>query len=176
MKNILITGFPGVGKTTLIMKILKELSMDVVGFVTKEIRKDGIRYGFNIETLSGESRLLAAKEGKRCKYNVGKYCVYVDNVDTIVKMLEEENRRKTNSLVVIDEIGKMELFSTNFKNFLLEGLDEQRVLGTIMIRDNPFTEEIKKRSDVRLFNIDRNNRDSLHQIILAEIMNNFDFS
>ena len=176
MNNILITGFPGVGKTTLIMKILEELSMNTVGFVTKEIRKDGVRYGFNIETLSGESRLLAAKEGKRCRYNVGKYCVYVENVDIVVEILEEENKKKLNNIVIIDEIGKMELFSDKFKNFLIRNLNEQKVFGTIMMKDNPFTNEIKKRSDVKLFNIDRNNRNNLRQLILKEIRNSFNIS
>ena len=176
MNNILITGFPGVGKTTLIMKILEELSVNAIGFVTKEIRKNGARYGFTIETLSGESRLLAAKEGKRCKYNVGKYCVYIKNVDIIIEMLEEENKKESNNLVIIDEIGKMELFSIKFKNFLIKNLNEQKVFGTIMMKDNPFTNEIKKRSDVKLFNIDRSNRDNLHQLILKEIRNSFNVS
>lgn len=174
MNNILVTGLPGVGKTTLITRILEELTIDVIGFVTKEIRRGSTRHGFTIETLSGESRLLAAKEEKRCKYNVGKYCVYVENVDEVVKMLEEQSKRKTYNLVVIDEIGKMELFSPNFKNFLLNNLEKRKILGTIMMRDNSFTNEIKRRADIKLFNIDRNNRDSIYRIILKEIKDIFD--
>ena len=169
MNNILITGLPGVGKTTLITQILEELNVCAIGFVTKELRKEGSRYGFTVETLSGTNKLLASKEEKHCKYRVGKYCVYVENVDFIVKILEEEIGKKSYSMIVIDEIGKMELFSPSFKRFLLTSLEEQKVVGTIMMRDNSFSKEIKNRSDVRLYNIDRTNRDRIKQIILKKI-------
>ncbi|MCG3225955.1 MAG: NTPase [Candidatus Heimdallarchaeota archaeon] len=172
MNNILITGLPGVGKTTLVIQILKELNVSAIGFVTKELRKEGNRFGFNVETLSGTSKLLASKKEKYCKYRVGKYCVFVENVDFIVKMLEEEIGKKSHSMIVIDEIGKMELFSPNFKKFLLNSLDEQKVLGTIMMRDNSFSKEIKNRQDVKLYNIDRTNRNRVKQIILKKIKDN----
>jgi len=169
MSNILITGVPGIGKTTLIIRILEELNTDAIGFVTKELRKEGSRYGFIIETLSGTSRVLASKEEKPCKYRVGRYCTYVENVDYIVEVLQKESNRQSHNLIVIDEIGKMELFSSSFKKFLLDCLNQQKVLGTIMMRDNNFTKEIKTRSDVKIYNIDKSNRDSLNQIILGEI-------
>lgn len=172
MNNILITGLPGVGKTTLITQILKELKVSAIGFVTKELRKEGSRYGFTIETLSGASKLLASKKEKHCKYRVGKYCVYVENIDFVIKILEEEIEKKSHSMIVIDEIGKMELFSPNFKKFLLNSLEEQKVLGTIIMRDNSFSKEIKTRSDVKLYNIDRTNRDRVKQLILNKIKDN----
>ena len=172
MNNILITGLPGVGKTTLITQILEELNVSAIGFVTKELRKEGSRYGFTVETLSGTNKLLASKEEKHCKFRVGKYCVYVENVDFVVKILEEEIGKKSHRMIVIDEIGKMELFSPSFKRFLLTSLEEQKVLGTIMMRDNSFSKEIKNRLDVRLYNIDRTNRDRVKQIILKKIREN----
>ena len=172
MNNILVTGLPGVGKTTLITQILKILKLNAIGFVTKELRRGGSRYGFTIETLSGTNMILALKEDKVCKYRVGKYCVNVGNVDAIVKILEAESKEKSHDMIIIDEIGKMELFSLNFKKFLINSLDEQKVLGTIMIRDNSFTKEIKARPDVRLYNIDRSNRDLLQQMILNKIREN----
>ncbi|MHA1952769.1 MAG: nucleoside-triphosphatase [Candidatus Heimdallarchaeaceae archaeon] len=172
MNNILITGLPGVGKTTLITRILKELNVSAIGFVTKELRKGGNRYGFTVETLSGTSKVLASKNEKYCKYRVGKYCVYVENIDYIVTILEEEIRNKSHSMIVIDEIGKMELFSQNFKKFLLNSLEEEKVLGTIMMRDNSFSKEIKIRPDVSLYKIDRTNRDVVKQIILKKIKEN----
>ncbi|NPD87272.1 MAG: AAA family ATPase [Asgard group archaeon] len=172
MNNILITGLPGIGKTTLITQILKALKISAIGFVTKELREGSSRHGFTIETLTGVSKLLASKEEKICKHKVGKYCVFVENVDFIVEILEEEGRKKSYSMIVIDEIGKMELFSLNFKKFLLNSLEEQKVFGTIMMRDNSFTKEIKTRSDVKLYNIDRTNRDWIQQIISKQIKDN----
>jgi nucleoside-triphosphatase THEP1 len=175
MKNILITGMPGIGKTTLIIRTLEELNFSAIGFVTKELRKEGSRYGFIIETLSGMSKILASKEKRSCKHRVGKYCTYVENVDFIVKILQEESRKETYDLIVIDEIGKMELFSLSFKKFLLNCLDEQKVLGTIMIRDNHFTKEIKTRPDVKLYNINRSNREEIYQTILKDLKKDFSF-
>jgi nucleoside-triphosphatase len=172
MNNILITGLPGVGKTTLIIQTLNELNISAIGFVTQELRKGGRRHGFTMETLSGVSRLLAAEEYRFCKYKVGRYCVYVENVDFIIKTLEEESMERSHSMIIIDEIGKMELFSASFKKFLLESLEERKVFGTIMKRDNSFTKEIKIRPDVELYNIDRTNRNLIQQAILKRIKDN----
>jgi nucleoside-triphosphatase len=60
MKNILITGQPGVGKTALIKRlflIFKEFNP--AGFFTSEIMENGERAGFMIENLNGDSRVIA---------------------------------------------------------------------------------------------------------------------
>ena len=74
-KNILITGLPGVGKTTIIKKLSEELrKFHPVGFYTEEIREKGIRKGFKLIGLDGGEGILSHVDVKST-YTVGKYNV-----------------------------------------------------------------------------------------------------
>lgn len=131
-KNIFITGQPGTGKTTLIKQIIGELNLDAGGFFTQEVRKAGERIGFNIYALDGRRGILARKVMKS-RFKVGEYSVSLKDleeiaVDSIKEALQEHK------IVIIDEIGKMELFSEKFKEEVLRALNsENKVLGTIKL-------------------------------------------
>lgn len=161
MTNILVTGAPRTGKTTLISTIISNLNICVIGFITTEIRENNIRTGFTIETYSGIKKILASKKNLESRYRVGKYGVYLDNLNYIVSKLEKEIDDETPKLIVIDEIGKMELFSHIFKDFVMKTLSQNKVLGTIMLRDNDFTRKIKLRSDTKVFEINLQNREKI---------------
>jgi len=76
-KNILITGLPGTGKTTLLRKIAEELKpFHPVGFFTSEIREANTRKGFELRSLNGKKGLLAHVD-ITSPYRVGKYKVDV---------------------------------------------------------------------------------------------------
>ena len=167
MVNVLVTGKPRVGKTTIIARILAESNKSAIGFITKEIREKGYRIGFDIETLSGIVKPLASKKGKTSKYKVGSYNVYVENVDFVVDYLKAKIESGTSyDLIVLDEVGKMELYSDSFKEFVLYCLKQKKVLGTIMMRDNDFTMQIKSRSDTRIFNLTEENRINIQRDIM----------
>ena len=161
MNNILITGFPRVGKTTLIVSLIEEMKKKVVGFVTEEIRENNRRTGFEIKTFSGQKMLLASKKNTTSRHRVSSYGVYLENLDLIIEGLSKELLATDIELVIIDEIGKMELFSSKFKRFVINCLEMKKVLGTIMLRDNDFTRQIKNRSDTSLFEITLSNRDEM---------------
>ena len=75
--NLLVTGLPGVGKTTLIKRISEELKhLHPIGFYTSEIREGGIRKGFELISLDGRKRLLSHVDIKS-SHRVGKYKVDV---------------------------------------------------------------------------------------------------
>jgi len=170
IKNIFITGPPGCGKTTLIKEILKELKIPTKGFFTEEIRRDGERIGFKILTLSKKEGILAEK-GLKSSYKVSKYGVLLKNLEEIgIKEIEEG--LKGNFLIVVDEIGKMELFSNKFRDAILKALDsENKVLGTIMLQENPFCDKIKQRKDTRVFYLTRENKEKVKKEILCLFQN-----
>lgn len=160
MKNILLTGQPGVGKTTLIMRILEKLSLEAKGFFTEEIREKGIRKGFKIRTLDGEEGVLAHVDSRSSK-RVGKYGVNVEEFEQIgVRALEEALEQE--SPVVIDEIGKMELYSERFREILLKVLDRSPlVIATIGQQRDSFIEQVRSRPDVAVLVVTPENRESL---------------
>ncbi len=166
IKNILLTGKPGCGKTTLIKQIIEELGLDAGGFYTLEIRRGGKREGFKIITLDGKEGLLA-HVNIRSPYRVSKYGVDIKNLEEIgVKSILDALEK--NKVIVIDEIGKMELFSEQFRNAVLAALDSQsKVLATIMLAANPFADEIKKRQDVKIFYLTPENRKKVKEEIKA---------
>jgi len=118
-------------------------------------------------TLEGETAVLAHVDFPG-PFRVGKYGVDVAALERVgVKALRKAIEEKR--LVVVDEIGKMECLSDKFKKLLKEILDSEKVLvATIAHKSNGFIAEIKKRGDIKLFEITPSNRESL----LFEILKN----
>ena len=152
MTIVLLTGAPGSGKTTAIQHILAAVQRDADGFTTREIRKAGARWGFEIVTLDGQDGLLAHVE-IRGGPRVGRYGVDLTALEDIgIERVEAAVRR--GALVVIDEIGPMELLSAPFRQAVEAALASRAdVLGTISARPDPFTDAIKARPDVTLVEI-----------------------
>ncbi|UCD17226.1 MAG: NTPase [Candidatus Zixiibacteriota bacterium] len=164
--NILITGYPGVGKTTLVVKLAALLhDMRPAGFFTSEIRENRIRKGFELVSLAGKRGVLS-HVGIRSPYRVGKYGVDVGGFNRFLSTLDLLNSRS--SLIVIDEIGRMECFSSEFENLLENILDsEKRLIATVARRGGGIIERIKRRRDIILFEVTTANRDSLLKKIVA---------
>ena len=158
--KVLLTGRPGCGKTTLIKRVVNELALPVGGFYTEEIRERGQRVGFKIVTLDGEEALLAHVDFKTAE-PVGKYGLDLSALETVgVEAVRTAVRAR--QLVVIDEIGPMEIRSATFRDVVNEALDSSApILGTIAARFFPFTEAIKNRPDVTLVEVRVDNRDQV---------------
>jgi nucleoside-triphosphatase len=163
MKNILITGKPRVGKTTLIQRLVEHLD-SAGGFYTQEITRNHVREGFKIITLEGGEGILA-KKSMPSPFRVGKYGVFTKDLEEIgVKAIEEAILTK--DVIVIDEIAKMELFSPRFKEIVINALDcPKPVLGVIQVSNHPFLDRIRKRKDVTIYELTVHNRESIYQTI-----------
>ena len=150
----LLTGKPGMGKTSLIKQVVTELESRAGGFYTEEIRSRGTRLGFRLVTLDGYEAILAHTDFNK-RFQVGKYGVDVDSLDRVgVSALRKAAEQC--DLVVVDEIGKMELLSADFREAVLEIIGGgKRVLGTIMLHANPWADAIKRQPQVNLVTVTR---------------------
>lgn len=187
-KHVFLTGPPGVGKTTLVQKACEALAaagVGVEGFYTEEVRVGGRRVGFDVVTVTGErghlSRIRDApgsSHGRR-EYTVGQYVVDLPSFENLALPLfrnvgsADGGSRK---VFVIDEIGKMELFSQSFIRSVRQTLDGSSctILGTIPIpKGKPLglVEEVRSRRDVKVFTVSKENRNAILQDILAELQN-----
>ena len=162
--NILLTGEPGIGKTTAIRKIVEDLEPNTVrGFLSYEMREKGRRVGFAIETLSGKRGTLAHID-LNTGFRVSKYHVSVEDIDSII-IPELIEARQSHNLIIIDEIAKMELFSKLFAPEVRKCLDTSRVVGTIQNRRGPFLDEVRQRADVRILELTLDNRDEIPRMV-----------
>jgi nucleoside-triphosphatase len=156
----LLTGQPGTGKTSLIKEAVAGTKGRVGGFYTEEIRSGGIREGFRLVTLDGQTAILAHINFKS-PHRVSKYGVDIDSLDKVgVSALTQAAREC--DLVVVDEIGKMELFSAKFRE-AVQGIinSGKRLLGTIMLQSNPYADAIKRQPQVNLITVTRANHDQV---------------
>lgn len=177
-KNILITGLPGCGKSTLVIRISSRIDARARGFTTADIRsprgtQEGsrpAREGFRITTLAGEEGVLARKgapEGPR----VGSYRVNLSDLDRLgAAEVEAGLADPATELIVIDEIARMELFSPRMRRAIEAALDSPKpLLATIQIRRDPFLDAIRSRADVLLLTLAPGTADEVEPIVVGEL-------
>jgi len=166
MKQVyLLTGRPGTGKTSLIKQAIAGVRGEVGGFYTEEIRSGGAREGFRLVSLDGQEAILAHIDTPS-PYRVSKYGVDIDSLDRVGVAALNQAAKECN-LVIVDEIGKMELFSANFREAVWQIINSgKKVLGTIMFQANPWADAIKRQPQVNLVEVTRAN----YQRVLAELL------
>jgi nucleoside-triphosphatase THEP1 len=164
----LLTGMPSTGKTTIIREALLRSKKSVGGFYTEEIRVQGARKGFQIVTLDGETTILAHIE-IHSPYRVSKYGVDLGGLERVA-VPAIERAVKHHDIVVIDEIGKMELFSSAFREAVIEAMESGKlVVGTIMLKSDPLADKIKRHPAVELILVDRTNQQQVLRQLLQRI-------
>lgn len=159
-RRTLITGRPGSGKTTAIQRVVQRLERPIGGFTTGELREHGRRVGFEIRTLDGERAVMAHVDHSGPE-RISRYGVDVGAVD---RLAADSVRAAVaaGQMVVVDEIGPMELLSERFREAVGEALKaDVPFLGTVVARRHPFTDQLKTREDIDLIRLDRSNRDRL---------------
>lgn len=159
--RILVTGKPGVGKTTLVRRVVASLSRPVRGFWTQEARRGGKRYGFQVRTFTGGQVWLARTDWPQGP-RIGRYRVNVTGFERLVLPELRMEGVSPDTLVVLDEIGPMELLSSAFREVVLALFEGPwDILATVVLRPHPFTDTLKARSDVELLYLTPENRDDL---------------
>lgn len=156
---LLLTGTPGIGKTTLIRRVVSQLSAyRLSGFYTEEIREAGQRKGFRLVTFYGEEGIMAHVDFDH-RYRISKYGVDVSVIDyfaeTALALVDEVD------VYLIDEIGKMECFSSIFvtKVKLLLNSDKL-IVATVAKKGTGLIEAAKHWPDSELWELTMANRDA----------------
>ncbi|MCS7126589.1 MAG: NTPase [Aigarchaeota archaeon] len=169
-----LTGPPGSGKTTAILKvkeILESAKVKIDGMYTEEIRVSSKRVGFKVtRIMTGESGVMAHVDFKT-GYTVGKYGVNI-------RVLEEVGVRgilegmNSSELIIIDEVGPMELLSNNFITAVRRVLSHQipAVLTVHYRASHLLVNEVKRAARERLVTLTEYNRDKIPLEISEEIL------
>ncbi len=163
--KLLLTGLPGVGKTTVVMKVMEGLGERALGFYTEEVREKGRRVGFRLVTTWGEEGWLA-RVGFSSPYRVSRYRVDLAFLDLVVARLREE--WAPGRVLVVDEIGRMELFSPGFREWIESVALDPAVpfLATIALKSrDPLVLRLK--ATLPLWEVTQKNRDHLPRKVLA---------
>jgi nucleoside-triphosphatase len=160
--KILLTGRPGTGKTTVVERTLALLNWPgATGFITRELRRGGARQGFEAVSLDGETCVLAHRDLPG-PHRVGRYGVDVDAFERVAVASIDPTEHPDASLLVIDEIGKMECFSLRFCEAVRRALESAvPVLGTIAQLGGGFAGDIRSRQDITLVTVTAKSRDGL---------------
>jgi len=160
--KIVLTGKPGIGKTTIIKKVADVLGEKAVGFYTEEFRDSlGKREGFKIITLDGKEGILASKKLVSL-YRVGSYGVNLKEFENLVLPVLEKAKEQ-DKIVIIDEIGKMELFSEKFARLVKDlFLMDKKIIATVPLKNiHPLISWIKRNPEVHIIEVNYSNRDKL---------------
>ena len=166
---ILLTGLPNTGKSTVIKAVITMLGQRRCGgFFTSEVLNGEMeRIGFETHTLS-HKRFILAHVDFDSPYQVEQFKVNVKDVEEIAvqEMLNDDHE-----FLIIDEIGKMQLFSDKFKDAILQlSKSGKKILATISLDDTDFTKMLKADPDNTLYHLTIENRNEMPMTIVKDIM------
>ncbi|HEV3377767.1 MAG TPA: NTPase [Thermoleophilaceae bacterium] len=158
--RLLIEARPGAGKTTALgrlAELLRDAGVQPAGFLTREMREDRRRVGFEIETFDGERGLLAHVDIKGSP-RVGRYGVDLEEFERVALPALEA----PGDVILLDELGKMELASERFREKVLAVFDSAApIVATVHTARHPVTDKLKQRAGVSTVRLTAANRDTL---------------
>jgi nucleoside-triphosphatase len=169
--RLLLEGRPGIGKTTLarrLLALLQEAGVPVGGFTTGELRTGGHREGFLVEAVSGAREVLAHVDLPGPP-RVGRYGVDLAALERVA--LPALREPGAGGVVVVDELGRMELASAAFRAAVVELLGRDvAVVATVQRARHRFTDALKRRPDIRVVRVTEATRNGLPEQLVDRLV------
>jgi len=162
-----ITGMPNVGKTDTLIKIIKSLEehgYTVEGMITEPIIKKKKRVGFYVKDWQTQEKEIFAHLDYETKEKVGNYGVDTDALEKIgVPAIEKAILDEEINIIVIDEIGKMEMLSEKFCEMVTAALDSDKPIIVTLHKKSrtPLLQDVRRRDDIRILEVTPVNRNLL---------------
>ena len=173
--KILLSGEPGIGKSTILEKILIQCALDnknVRGCIVKERCNNGIRSGFKIHYLpSHKKTLLACCNRKFSSQYVSKFSVNIDAIENeLVPYIQHMSDDAESDFFIFDEIGRMQNLSPRFLPAIDSLLQvKQPLIATIVHENEIWSRKYKNNPDFLYFTATKQNRDSLPSLIYEKL-------
>ena len=170
---LILTGAPGVGKTTMLTKTVDALrtkGVRVGGMVTREVREGNLRVGFEILDLTSGKHGWLAHVNVQGGPQVGKYHVNLNDLDNVGATAITQALEKC-EVIAIDEIGIMELFSQKFRQVVTQALEGKKLM-LISVHGkakDPLVTQVKRRVDAEIFNVTFSNRENLTDQLIKKV-------
>jgi nucleoside-triphosphatase len=167
MTIIILTGAPGIGKSTAVLRTaraLKDRGLNVGGIVSREQRSNNIRIGFEfIDLMTNDRNVLASIAGNGPK--IGKYFINLGGCRFAAERLSVAV--KNSDVIICDEIGPMELKSREFTDSVKKLLDVNKKVIVVLHQKihHPLTEQFKKKSSL-IIDLNLENRENVIQILV----------
>lgn len=174
MKRLLfVTGRPGIGKTSVLLRAVKGLKSKgyrIGGMLSREVREKGVRIGFEIVDFHSGRKGWLAHVRQPVGPKVGKYRVNLNDLN-LIGAGSIRDAAKNAQIIIIDEIGPMELFSQAFREAVIEAMKSGKpLLGTIHFKArDPLINMIRNMEDAEIIEVTYENRASLHNVLIEKI-------
>ncbi len=171
---IFVTGPPGIGKTSVLLRSVNGLSSrgyGIGGMISRDVREGGVRVGFEIMDFSTGQRGWLAHVNQPTGPKISKYRVNLTDLEAIgVSSILEAIRNA--DIIMVDEIGPMELFSSGFREAVVQAVESDKpVLATIHFGlRNRFVNDLKNREDAQILEVTFENRKNLHNLIIDKVV------
>jgi len=160
--KLLIMGAYGSGKSKLMERLITKLGsgIRVGGYYTRDIMENGEKVGIKIVTVDKQEGVLAHVKSES-RVRVGKFGVNLEDIEKVA-VPSIQRAIMEDAVVMIDEIGRMELYSGHFRDAVEDALDSTNpMVATVQEEGSVYASEIKSRAGVRVLHLDLNNRDDV---------------
>ncbi|NQU18970.1 AAA family ATPase [bacterium] len=154
----------------LIKKLAAQITIPKYGFYTEKIFKNGTRVGFKAVSLDSRREVVLAHVDFRSLHKVGKYKVNIKDFDSFLSEALKAFLLREKAIVIIDKVGKMELFSGKFRGLILNilGSTETAIITTRTDLAEGWISKIKDKN-CHHFELNRGNSEDVFGQILKLI-------